>query len=470
MSQGLQSDQSAAPPGQVPGRSRRRFPSVRRLLVIFSLLGLVALSYVLGAAVMYFELPSSDFLEKGFIGAEAWLEGSWLTREEPGGKPAVDSAQTFVTRDKPGKTFDGFTLYTTDLGSWATLIDMRGQAVHHWQMPFSKVWPDPSHVRDPPPDGSIHWFRCYLYPNGDLLAVYHANDHTPYGYGLVKLDKDSKLLWAYAGNAHHDVAVAEDGTIYTLTQKVVRRPPAGLESLPGPYIADYLSILSPEGRELQSFPILEAFRDSPYALLLTPVNKPSRKNRTRERDQALLLKKGDILHSNSVRVLGRSLAAKFPLFKAGQVLISLRSLDVIAVLDTQTRTVVWAARGLWRQQHDAEFLDNGHLLVFDNVGSDEGARVLEYDPRTQAIPWSYSSEDSTPLQALERGRKQRLPNGNTLITDPDGSRILEVTPAKQVVWECLCRAQSIAPPGLTSAARFSPKQLTFLKEGLPARP
>ena len=31
--------------------------------------------------------------------------------------------------------------------------------------------------------------------------------------------------------------------------------------------------------------------------------------------------------------------------------------------------------------------------------------------------------------------KQRLPNGNTLIVDPDDWLLLEVTPAKKVVWE-----------------------------------
>src|SRR5581483_3483288 len=117
-------------------------------------------------------------------------------------------------------------------------------------------------------DEQIHWFRCHLYPNGDLLAIYHVSGDTPYGYGLIKLDKDSHLLWAYAGNVHHDVDVGEDGTIYTLGQKLVSTPPPGLESLPCPLIADSLVVLGSDGRERQTIPILEAFRDSPYAGLL----------------------------------------------------------------------------------------------------------------------------------------------------------------------------------------------------------
>src|SRR5260370_36609618 len=37
-------------------------------------LGLASLSYFLGAAVMFFELPSSGFMTRAFVGARAWNE------------------------------------------------------------------------------------------------------------------------------------------------------------------------------------------------------------------------------------------------------------------------------------------------------------------------------------------------------------------------------------------------------------
>ncbi len=36
-----------------------------------------------------------------------------------------------------------------------------------------------------------------------------------------------------------------------------------------------------------------------------------------------------------------------------------------------------------------------------------------------------------------RSAQERLPNGNTLITESDGGRLLEVTPAGEIVWEYL---------------------------------
>jgi len=448
-------------------RLRVPIPTTSRILAVLSIFGVLGLGYLLGAAVMFFQLPTSNFLYRAFSGAKAWHELGQSTIPVLSSEAAVIAKQKEgISIDRAEKTADGFTLYTLTDGSRATLIDMRGTVVHCWELPFRQAWPRPSHIEDPLPDEHIYWFRCHLYPNGDLLAVYQSDGDTPYGYGLVKLNKESKLLWAYANHVHHDVDVGEDGTIYTLTQRIVTKPPAGLEFLDPPYLTDSLVVLSPDGQELQNIPIAEAFVNSSYALTLT-----ARKN-----DPVWSERETDILHVNGVRVLNRTFASRFPLFKPGQVLLSVLSLDTLAVLDRDTRRVIWAARGIWKKQHDAEFLDNGHLLLYDNAGSSEQTRVLEYDPLTQAIPWAYVNENSTRFRALTRGMKQRLFNGNTLIVDPDNRRIFEVTKGKELVWEIFCplpptpqnqRARSHA---ITGAWRYRANELTFLKGVAQLRP
>jgi hypothetical protein len=293
------------------------------------------------------------------------------------------------------------------------------------------------------------------------LAVYQSDDDTPSGYGLVKLNKESKLLWAYSNNVHHDVDVGEDGRIYALTHRIVANPPAGSELLAPPYLTDALVVLSPDGRELQHIPIPEAFAGSPYALTLTG----------RKGENAASGREMDVLHANGVRVLNRALAARFPLFKPGHVLLSARAIDAVAVLDPDAGRVVWAAKGVWKAQHDAEFLSNGRLLLYDNAGSSEQTRVLEYDPLTQATPWAYSNENSTRFRALTRGVKQRLSNGNTLIVDPDHRRIFEVTPAKELVWEFFCpQKQDGKSHAVTGARRYRADELTFLNGAAQPRP
>jgi hypothetical protein len=318
----------------------------------------------------------------------------------------------------------------------------------------------------------VCFFATHLFANGDLLVVLQGMENSTNGYGLVKLDRDSNVLWKLADNIHHHVDVGPDGTIYTLKHEILWEPPRGLEQLPVPCLADSIVILSAEGEPLcQPIPLLEAFRDSPYAPLVCSLEARPRRvaESTSIREQyEEEVRRRDALHTNSVRVLTPQLAPKFPLFKAGQLLISMRHLDTIAVIDPDKRSAVWAVRGPWIAQHDAQFLDNGRLLLFDNLGSSRTSRVLEFDPLTQAFPWSYPGTAGIPFRSYERGMSQRLPNGNTLIVNSGGREILEVSPDSEVVW-------SFTDPRLTSGVlvsgrRYTAEQLPFLKGKFRPRP
>jgi hypothetical protein len=420
--------------------------------------GLICLSYLAGAAVVVLDLPSADFLKKAFSGAKALNDRVQASKEPAPSRPAREI-------DDPLKTFDGFTLYTyASPGEPADdilLVNMRREVVHRWKVSFREIWPEPRHLGGRVGQACV--FSCYLYPNGDLLAIFHGLDHSAIGYGLAKLDKNSRLIWKHDASVHHDVDVGEDGTIYTLTQALVNERPKGMEAVPPPWLVDYLVTLAPDGHELRPpLPILDALLGSYYAPLFSSLEVFHEKGMVPTSDEAW--QRQDVLHTNSVCVLTSRLAAKFPSLKAGQVLISIRNLDALAVLDLSKRSVVWATRGPWRAQHDARFLENGHLLVFDNRGSPRGSRVLEFDPQTHAFPWTYPPPDGPTFYTSERGMSQRLPNGNTLIVNSEGRELLEVTPGKQVVWCC-------ATPGFgCTARRYSPDQVPFLAGGVHARP
>jgi hypothetical protein len=437
---------------------------------------------------MFFRWPSSEFLAKAFTGGQDWADHATPASSPPGG----DLGEAVVTVDRSEATCDGFTLCTTTADERATLLDMKGRVVHRWRTPFHPARPNPARAG--------HWDQCYLYPNGDLLAVCCVAGDNPYGFSLSKFDKDSRLLWSFPASVHHAVDVGEDGRIYTLVVRPDARLPAPLDSVPSPYAGDDLVVLSPEGKVLDRVSLLEAVHDSPYfpaflgglapdAKTTLPAPALLRLGVTRMPDGRRLerpfpsddppmglngpIEPGDVLHANSVRVLSRALAAHFPLFKPGQVLISLRTSGLVAVVDPPTRAVVWAGRGPWQLQHAAEFLDNGRLLLFDNLGSPDGSRVLEYDPVTQAVPWSYEGEKDAPLLTGARGGNQRLANGNTLVVDPLRCRATEVTPTKEVVWAWkypvpfpptdLTNLDSLLV--LTGARRYLPDEVPFLKGG-----
>ena len=86
-------------------------PCLGKVIACLSILGLAGLSYLFGAAVIFFQLPSYDFLYQAFTGGKAWHER---------GQPVIsrfrildDHVHEGVTADMPGRTYDGFTLVTT---------------------------------------------------------------------------------------------------------------------------------------------------------------------------------------------------------------------------------------------------------------------------------------------------------------------------------------------------------------------
>lgn len=457
----LTSGVSATPPLPQPVRRSK----LRKFSILAFIVGEAVLAFVFGAAVIFFQLPTSEFLAKGFVGFRAWFERSDVSSPSP-----VEGLPPGSVRriDKPTQTFDGFTLCTcatnNGLSTQAFLLDMQGKVRHEWAVPFSKIWPKPPHVPTPVKDSYVSFFACHLYPNGDLLAVLHGVQKTAVGYGLVKLDKDSNVIWSYPAGIHHSVDVAPDGTIYTVQHETVNSMPASLQFIPAPCLVDSLVALNPDGTlKGKPIPVLEAFRDSPYAVHLRSL-EPSKKQANQSDPLTLTrfdeeLRKQDTVHTNTIQILSPAMANKFPDWKAGQLLITLRNLDSIAVVDPERRSVIWAARGPWMGLHDAQFLENGNLLLFDNLGLANGSRVLEYEPRTQAFPWTYSGENWGAFFTIERGMCQRLPNGNTLVVNSKVGEILEVTRKKEVVW-------SFVPHRFIAyARRFPAEQVQFLAAG-----
>jgi hypothetical protein len=286
------------------------------------------------------------------------------------------------------------------------------------------VWDESAAVRRPQPDSHVYFRKAMAYPNGDLLAVYEGAGDTPYGYGVVKLDRVSNVIWRYLAHAHHDIDIGPDGRIYVLTHELVDQPLAGFDHLATPRLDDFLVVLSPDGEQLKKISLIHAVAASDYRHLLHTVSAYA---------------VADPLHTNAVDVITADTAQNFAFGRAGQILLSFRELGAIGVLDAGRAQLVWATRGPWVGQHDPDLLPNGDILLFDNYGNYEKpggrSRVLEFDPQTMRTVWQYAGSAEWPFESLIRSSEQRLRNGNTLITESSGGRILEVTRQGDIVWQ-----------------------------------
>jgi len=364
--------------------------------------------------------------------------------------------QRGVTVHDPDKVYQGYTLYTSGHAQKAFLIDMDGNTVHEWSLPFSKVDLEGIHS-DAKPENT--YFRdVYLYPNGDLLAIYVAYGITPWGMGMVKIDRDSNLIWKFLEPCHHDISVGEDGRIYALTHRITNQLPKAFDQVVTPVINDAVVVLSADGKKLDELPILQALADSDLQGFIEEINEKRR------------FAKGDILHTNTIEVLPQAIADRFPFARAGQVVVSFRGRHVIATLDLETRKMSWARRGPWVRQHDPDFLPDGHMLLFDNqgwLGEGGRSRVLEFDPVTDEIVWQYTGDREHPMYSEGRGRQERLPNGNTLITDSGQGHLVEVSPAGEMVWEFVNPIRETYDgksyiPIVSGGYRFAAEDLPFL--------
>jgi hypothetical protein len=74
-------------------------------------------------------------------------------------------------------------------------------------------------------------------------------------------------------------------------------------------------------------------------------------------------------------------------------------------------------------------------MLFDNLGRPMQSSVIEMDPLTNEVEWDYRGSEDRPFFTESCGTAERLPNGNTLITESDNGRAFEVTSDKEIVWE-----------------------------------
>lgn len=307
------------------------------------------------------------------------------------------------------RAWEGYNFYVSGHKPEAILTDMNGRVLHRWSYDFERL-----EMSDSPyatRGAREFWRRAHVYPNGDLLAIHD-------GLGMIKLDRNSQLLWEYEGLAHHDLEVQPDGAIYTLTR--VRSPVP--EVLPDEAIFhDFVVALDPEGKELSRTSIVKCVLNAGIQEWLGLNN--------------LLIAYGDLFHANSVEILDGARATSAPGFKAGNVLVSLSAIDAIAVVDMTRETVVWRHTGSFDFQHHATVLENGNLMFFDNRGAETASTIYEIDPKTREVRWQYQGSAESPFFTESCGSAYRLPNGNTLITESDRGRSFEVTPDGEIVWE-----------------------------------
>jgi len=332
---------------------------------------------------------------------------------------AALEALGYVDGAEPAPARSGVTIHAPDVAParllWtsghapeAYLMERDGTVLHTWRKTYEELFADKLHGEG---RGRSYWRRVHLFDDGSLLAVFEAQ-------GLVKLDRDSNVVWRLHEAVHHDVKIGGDGVITTLTRKALVKPRVNPRR---PILEDHIARIAPDGTVLKEVSVVDALLDSEFASVWT-----QRKNH------------GDLFHTNAVVVLDGRWADRLPSWTAGRVLISLRALHALLVVDLEEEKVVWAGTGSWRRQHDPRLLDDT-LLLFDNLGGGSNgtpaSRVLELDPVSLEPVWVYEGSDAAPFFSRFCGAAERFADGTTMVSDSWVGRAFEVDREGRILWE-----------------------------------
>lgn len=330
-----------------------------------------------------------------------------------------ESIPVGVTVHDRSRACPGLNMFSPRDEKNAYLVDMDGAIVHRWRVD--------SDARD-----GLHHIE--LDDEGALLTIIKD-------IGMFRVSWQSEVEWVSRQRFHHDIAVGPEGTIYApcRRERLVQRGDRQI-----PILDDSLCVLSPGGHVEKRLSLFDLFGERIPDGRMDTIERWIR----RQQREGRLPKNGgiedlelradcpaDVFHLNSVQLIERTIP---DVCSKGDLLVSIRELDLIAFVDPRMGDVRWTwGPGELEGQHHPTLLDNGHILVFDNGRRRGFSRVLEVDPRSREIVWLYRDEPMVDFFSKSRGGCQRLPNGNTLITESDRGRIFEVTLVGELVWKFL---------------------------------
>lgn len=344
-----------------------------------------------------------------------------------------------VTFYDAGQAFDGLTVLQGTLpgGTQIRLIDMSGNEIHRWPISFYKIWPDPKHIEEknrPKTDFNYHTQGLAVLPDGSV--VINIGDK-----GAAKLNKCGEVVWTVDRETHHSITPTEDGGFWIPAHRAIKDIPehllfAGvtreiLEDRPpglfhGFSYENLILFVNENGKTLKEFSILQSLYDGGFES---------------EIYDALLINLRDPTHVNDVEVVTQALADKLPDVNKGDLLVSMRQMNMLAIIDQKTGAIKWHFIGPWIRQHDPDITSEGNIVVFNNGHKQlsfnriPGSNIIELDPVTGKTRIIYPLNGQQGFYSDILGTHQLLENGNRLIAESRAGRVFEINPQGDIVWD-----------------------------------
>jgi hypothetical protein len=320
------------------------------------------------------------------------------------------------------------------------LIRRDGTLIRKWSLDYFEHFPNPANR---PCDiispllTDIH--GAHLTPQGEVVFNYEY-------CGSVKLDQCGGLIWKINKPTHHSIVPAEAGGYWLLSRyywpasdSPDRFPPFSSPGTDHIMEEDTLLRVSENGEVLEEVSIPELMIKNNLEALLT-ANGTIFDMKT--------ISRNELVHANKVAELPSLFADSYPLFGAGDLALSMRSLNLIMVLDPINKKVKWHQIGPWLRQHDPEFRPDGRISIFNNnvyqtayikgnavLSTPFITNIIAIDPVNREIELMFGEKPGQEILSVIRGQHEILANDGMLITEFDAGRVLEVDAYGNIIWE-----------------------------------
>lgn len=291
----------------------------------------------------------------------------------------------------------------------AWLLDTQLQLQHTWTIDYRGIDPDG------PLNGSDMPHGMVVMPDGSLVLNF---DHAD---AMARFDACSEPMWVRQGVFHHSLDLAPDGSIWTWAA----------QGTPYGHHGSMLRFDAVTGATLEEIQLVD---DVIQADRLAEIVMGTRADFGYRHFDHTPDAGQDLYHANDVEELRPEMADAFPMFTAGDLLISLRNIDLVAVLDRQTHRLKWWRHGPWVRQHDPDFCADGWISVYNNNTGRGRSEIVRIHPGSDEVQ-SALHDGSLRFYAGAMGKHQTLPSGQVLITVPEEGRVVLVDTSGDLVAE-----------------------------------
>ena len=366
--------------------------------------------------------------------------------------------------------YEGYTLFSPTRTPSIYLVDNEGRIIHTWEI-----------------ENTATVLEAHLRDNGNLVvvAVPQGTPNTPRSGSIREYTWNNRFVWEYHHQfvalgleQHHAIDLLPNGNILAIAwnrrtmneaaamglkpqfSAILKNRPLYVEIIveidlssneivwrwdTWDHLAQNLDVDLPNYGQIAQHPQRIDINYQPR--LIGDLNRPY-----------------DWMHANAVNY--------YP--EWDQIVISVREFNELWIIDHSLSTAEAAGSAgdlLWRWgnpaayqqddpatdrqlflQHDVQWIADGlpgagNILIFNNQNTDangeEYSSVLELKPplrpdgsydwgQEAEIVWSYTADG---FHSFLLSGAQRLPNGNTLITEGQRGRLIEVSADGEVVWE-----------------------------------